>query len=1479
MIPIGRRTVDSVSFCLADDSQNDNDSVVAIRHTDLIKNGEPCEQGPYDTRMGTISDKLCKICGMNKRQCIGHFGRIDSPYPVLNPIGINYLLQFLKVICHNCGESFLPPESLIVHKITDRLDVAVKSVTSRLNSSAKNTGVKAMHICNKIHVIVKLVKDKDFHTKFEIEYPGGVSGGVNKDVNGVNGGSVNRDVSGVSGGSTGKEVNGGGGGAIEKTTLYPHQIKAVIMKIGRETAALFGWTQESVRALVINKLIVPPVTIRHPTFRPGATDATCHPYTTRVQMIQKEIAKFPPVIPEIISPDLAKIIYDLNELYYFFIMGNDEEKTTISSTLGKKAGIIRSKTLGFRTARCSNAVIGCNPDLAIDEVSIPLVTACKQCKEEVVHENNYERLLAYVHNGPDHHPGAIRIKYASTGKEISTKNFDGVLNIGDTVSRHLIDGDHVGFIRFPSLFPSNISVMRVRVIRTPCNVFGINPLACPFFNADFDGDKMMVVVLSSASAASEASMLSSIQNWLISPATSSPMTGLSEDSLIGMAELTKAKVKMSKIFAMSLFSNISVLPNFGETVTGYDCVNEILRKTPITYSGAPTYYSSGMAHYVKYDPRDIKVVIEGGIHKSGILDKKSVGKGANGGIFHIIANKYNRTVALEVMDMFQRLGQNYITRVGFTFGPRDLMLTEEADNKINAIRKDALRKAAITTELMRKGNIISPPDITVEKHYENTQIANLFVQDSCMDAIISGIDHDNNSLFKITQHGTKGRVDHVCGMIGLVGQRLVNNSRFNMGYSDYRTTVYTRRHDENPVVRGFVDTSYWKGLDIISFIIDCWYNRLDMIRKSMLVAVSGLQTRNSMYNLNLVFTNSSLWVKTDRFILQLAYGGDFLDPRNIEYCKFPTAFCSDAELREKYLGTASDVSGGSDAGNDVSGGVEDDRTNNKKENEEFSEQIINDRNKYREIFLKIEAFRQKEYITDIKPVAMNVQRIILNVCKTFESNLDPDKVNVNETMQYVKQEIDDFDYIMLHPRFRKDRLKVPFHIKNSMFLLKMQMRTYLNPVSIKKFGITKAIAAVIVGEFVKTYVNALASPGMAVGANAVLAYTEPITQAMLSPSKVAASGGAGIDINTNIKEVLGVKPINKLKNPQIAALVNYDRNKPEEGLAIANAVANFIETVKLQQFLAAYQIFFEEFGKPIHPRFRGEKKLCEDFVANNPMLTVPSNLINWCIRLEIIKQELIMKNVTIETIVRALLLNYNGLYIVYSPENAQSLVIRIYIRSNSDIAKSIDVRSIKLFCEAQLVKTTIKGITGISNCRAVTMSASKIDETGAVVRDKPQHGIAISGMNFPEIARIKEIDKKSIVMDSIWATFRYFGIEAARARLIDELIAIVPGINNRHYQIYADVMLSTGEPTSCMTKSGMSKRNENILTRIGFGTPMKSFEDAAVNNTSAPIKGIAPSFIIGGIPNLGTGYNQVIVNNAFVNEEAKRVESIIDSLI
>lgn len=86
-------------------------SVTAIHtHIPFDALGYPIVGGLYDPRLGPIkfNSDPCATCGNNMLKCSGHYGHIELPFPVFNPMFTAIVANILKISCLQCHTLMIP---------------------------------------------------------------------------------------------------------------------------------------------------------------------------------------------------------------------------------------------------------------------------------------------------------------------------------------------------------------------------------------------------------------------------------------------------------------------------------------------------------------------------------------------------------------------------------------------------------------------------------------------------------------------------------------------------------------------------------------------------------------------------------------------------------------------------------------------------------------------------------------------------------------------------------------------------------------------------------------------------------------------------------------------------------------------------------------------------------------------------------------------------------------------------------------------------------------------------------------------------------------------------------------------------------------------------------------------------------------------------------------------------------------------------
>jgi DNA-directed RNA polymerase II subunit RPB1 len=225
---------------------------------------------------------------------------------------------------------------------------------------------------------------------------------------------------------------------------------------------------------------------------------------------------------------------------------------SLQQRLGSKEGRIRSNLQGKRVEYSARSVITPDPNISVKELGIPVKIATNLTYPEMVTSFNIGKLYKLIQNGPDKYPGAKTIQRVN-GRIISLKhaNAKGIeLFEGDTVNRHLMDGDVVLFNRQPSLHRMSMMAHIAKIL--PYNTFRLNVFVTAPYNADFDGDEMNLHAPQSVEAATELREIAAVPLQIISPRESVPIVSVVQDTLVGANRFTRPNVLFNKKEAMNL---------------------------------------------------------------------------------------------------------------------------------------------------------------------------------------------------------------------------------------------------------------------------------------------------------------------------------------------------------------------------------------------------------------------------------------------------------------------------------------------------------------------------------------------------------------------------------------------------------------------------------------------------------------------------------------------------------------------------------------------------------------------------------------------------------------------------------------------------------------------------------------------------------------------------------------------------------------
>ena len=1512
----GHSAVQYVGFGLTGDEDHRRDGHAAITSYELFSaNGQPVKGGGYDLRMGTTDHAYtCTTCGHGKKLCPGHSGFLALRVAVPQPIAIAEIRRWLKVACFACGNIVVEPEKYAGVAPARRLAEAASVATEG----------KRCPVCGELHP--KIVKDDEDYFTFRAEPVGAAVA-----------------------------ARGASAADRQRYKLYPDAIRAILARIPDSAVEALGRGPEAAPSKLILRVIkVPPNTIRPGVRRFGGTGSSYHDSTNLLQHLVKRNQILPEVLPEQLtattgssagaargapaaprgegaaagarSPegDLDRSVQNLQETYYAMILGSASTSVTQGNSgrrglvigqrppssfmrnLPRKEGRIRAGLLGKRVLYISRSTISGNMRLRIDEVGVPLWIVRTLQVEETVQEYNRDWLMPFFLNGRRQYPGCTHVVKRATGETHDVAGLkDFRLEVGDKLYRDGISGDLAFFNRQPTLERCSIGVHRVVVIQDPSvHTFQMNVLACENYNADFDGDQMNMWLARGPGARAEAAIMSGVANWFISTKTSGPVNGEVQDSVVGSYLLTRAARRLDKYHAMALFAQAGVEPPRFDALpddhvyTGREIASLLFGMTPINYRRPPTSFSDVYAPYIPYDPEETLTVFEQGRMTRGVLDARAIGAKSTGGLFHLISRGYGSRRALDMVYAEQQIVLQLMLYSGFTVAAADLIPPPAAREQIGQCVASVELESELITQRLLRGEIVPPIGLTVHEFYEELQRAALQVNTSeVMRWILGAIRPDTNGLFVMIATKSKGSNPNMIHISGAIGQTTINAERIREQFDFRRTLAYFPRFATSPAAYGFVPSCYVTGMTASEFIFQGMNGRFDLINKALSTASTGYFMRKGVMNNQSSVVDNRRRVVKDTRIVQLVYGDDGLDARELERVSFRTTLLSDDALRA-FAAPAAPLAAAPKALQEaVDAAVA---------------KIREDRDMYRECFMRIESSNFNQAFSTELLMPVNVERIVQGVLAT-PAAAAPAPAAAPEgaaaallaRIERVWQLCADIPYALLNEIQERRRGRVPPHLTAAASLLCMLIRAELSPKVLAL--LSDAQLEWIVGAVRQRYSLSLVDYGTSVGTLAAQAISEPLTQYMLDSHHRSVAGGTNKAGLTRVSEIYGARPVAEEQSTAMLLPLLPETTAAAAGdpLAVAQDIANSIEYVTLRRFVSRYDVLLEPYSALVYPAHAGDRQWIDEFERAHPLIRPPGNLTNWVFRFVLDKSSLVLKAVSLELIVGRLRRLHPGVHVVHTPEAVPEVVVRVWHRE-TQFKRGYDARRSLDLLEAAALDTPIRGIPGIVRAtaerltrRCVTAGGETVDaESDTLISGDPasakktrkavsgellkaeSYAIRTMGTNLYRAMLHAAVDRAAVISSSIGDTEKVLGIEAAQAKIINETRAFMEENtpNLRHIALYASEMTRTGRVTS-IERAGLGAREHgNVLLRMAYGSPIQVVTDAALSGVRSKVYGVAAPALLGSVPQIGTLYNQLVVDEEFVQANVKSVDSILDSL-
>jgi DNA-directed RNA polymerase subunit beta' len=353
---------------------------------------------------------------------------------------------------------------------------------------------------------------------------------------------------------------------------------------------------------------------------------------------------------------------------------NNRPLKSLSDTLKGKQGRFRQNLLGKRVDYSGRSVIVVGPELKLNQCGLPKKMALELFKP-------------FIYNKLEERQMVQTIKQA---KEMVEQSRPEVWDILEEVIR-----EHPVLLnRAPTLH--RLGIQAFEPVLVEGKAIRIHPLVCTAFNADFDGDQMAVHIPLSPEAQIEASVLMMSSNNVLSPASGAPIAIPSQDIVLGIYYLTKAKKDArGEGRAFAGIDDVLLALQAGEV--------EMLTPIRMRYSGDLLDLTASRdnqdvlhtelqtVHGKVINTTVGRVILNDAVPScmpfvNGLLKKKGLQQVVQYCYLHFGLQK-----TVEMLDSLKDLGFLSATRSGLSIGIDDLIVPGDKEKLVDEARQEVIR--------------------------------------------------------------------------------------------------------------------------------------------------------------------------------------------------------------------------------------------------------------------------------------------------------------------------------------------------------------------------------------------------------------------------------------------------------------------------------------------------------------------------------------------------------------------------------------------------------------------------------------------------------------------------------------------------------------------------------------------------------------------------------------------------------------------
>ena len=433
-----------IQFSMLSPDEIRKGSVAEITSKEAYIGNKPVINGLFDPRMGVLEPGLiCPTDGLDYMQTPGYFGHIELARPIFQVQNLGTIHKICRCVCFKCSK-LLISKNKNKHVLKMSMQERWKYVFEHCKT-VKRCGEDTEDGCGCLQP--EKIRKEGMASLFAEWSDGTDDDGVAKTI---------------------------------VIPLTPELVLKIFKRISDEDVTFMGFSPLWSRPdwMIYQALPVPP-----PSVRPSVThdaqqrseDDLTHILVNIIKSNKTLLEKMNNNAPENIINDWTVVLtYHIASMVDNKLPGaspaaqrSGRPFKSIKDRLNGKTGRMRGNLMAKRVDFSARSVITADPNISIRELGIPMKIAKNITKPVLVNKINKAFLTKLVQNGPDVWPGA-KILERQNGQQITLRYLDRksiILEDGDIVHRHMMDGDAILFNRQPTLHRMSMMCHIARIMK------------------------------------------------------------------------------------------------------------------------------------------------------------------------------------------------------------------------------------------------------------------------------------------------------------------------------------------------------------------------------------------------------------------------------------------------------------------------------------------------------------------------------------------------------------------------------------------------------------------------------------------------------------------------------------------------------------------------------------------------------------------------------------------------------------------------------------------------------------------------------------------------------------------------------------------------------------------------------------------------------------------------------------------------------